>query len=72
MSTTISYAAALDGVIEDAEMLAYITGLVEDHKKWGSFELKRFPSFLVATLVDEIKRLKEQQLGFYGQSPPAN
>ncbi len=59
----ISYTDALDGVLskEDAEA---IVGLMEQHKNWGGLR-GRVPSYVIVALVDEIKKLKEQQLNFY-------
>lgn len=60
----ISYADALDGVLSDDDKAA-ILGLVEQTKTWGVVR-GVMPSYVVVALVDEIKKLKEQQLNFYG------
>ena len=64
MSVAISYEAALDGVIESPEDLAFLAQLVRDHKTWGAFQ-SRVPSYLVVNLIDALKALKEDQLGYY-------
>lgn len=70
MSISISYPVALDGIFNEAEDVAYLVSLVEDHKNWGAFKVRQMPSHMICLLIDEIKRLKEQQLGFYGQQAP--
>lgn len=62
--TTISLEAALDGVIEDSDDRAYVLDIYATHKQWGGQKI-RVPSHILVNLVDEVKRLREQQLTFY-------
>jgi hypothetical protein len=59
----ISYADALDGVLGKDDIDG-VVGLIEQTKNWGNIR-GRVPSYLIVALVDEIKKLKEQQLNFY-------
>lgn len=59
----ISYKDALDGVLDPDDIDA-IVGLVEHTKNWGALR-GTMPSHVVVALVDEIKKLKEQQLSYY-------
>ena len=59
----ISYADALDGVLGKDDIDG-VVGLLEQTKNWGNIR-GRVPSYLIVALVDEIKKLKEQQLNFY-------
>jgi hypothetical protein len=62
----LSYVEALYKVVSEDDMEA-IVGLVENHKNWGAFTA-RLPSHIVANLVDEVKRLREEA-GGYKQIP---
>jgi hypothetical protein len=64
MSLAISYAAALDGVVAPDD-LASVLDLIQTHKQWGGGRVPWLQSHIVVNLVDEIKKLKEQQLEFY-------
>ena len=59
----ISYLDALDGVLDEDDKTA-IVGLLEHTKNWGVTR-GTVPSYVIVALVDEIKKLKEQQLNFY-------
>lgn len=59
----ISYSDALDGVLNPDDIDG-IVGLIEQTKNWGSIR-GSVPSYVIVALVDEIKKLKEQQLNFY-------
>lgn len=58
--STISFAEALKGVVE-SDWVEALDHLVREHKNWGAFTA-RVPSHVVVLLVDEIKRLKEQEV----------
>jgi hypothetical protein len=58
----LSYIEALFGVVDPQDMEALV-GLVENHKHWGQFPTK-MPSHIIVSLVDEIKRLREQVGGY--------
>ncbi len=59
----ISYGDALSGVVSEDDREALL-GLVEHTKQWGNVK-GTVPSMVITSLVDEIKKLKEQQLNFY-------
>lgn len=63
--TTISYRDALSDIITDAEELEFLLEYVDMHKNWGAFRTPKLPSHTLVTLIDAVKRLKEQQIGFY-------
>jgi hypothetical protein len=58
---TLSYTDAIRGIV-NAEDVEGLLGLVENHKNWGAFSAK-MPSYIVVSLVDAIKRLKEEASG---------
>jgi hypothetical protein len=62
---TLSYSQALDGVLDAADVEG-IVALVDQHKNWGQVT-GRVPSYIIVKLVDEVKRLKEQQLSYYSE-----
>jgi len=64
---TLSYADALRGIISADDMEGML-GLVENHKNWGAFSAK-MPSYVVVSLVDAIKRLKEEATGPADEEP---
>ncbi|MGD9590827.1 MAG: hypothetical protein AB7Q37_18505 [Pyrinomonadaceae bacterium] len=63
----ISYREALDGVVSESDAEALI-GLIEHTKNWGTLR-GTVPSDVVVSLIDEIKKLKEQQLTYYKTQP---
>lgn len=65
MSVTISYRDALTDIITDPEELEFILEFIEAHKNWGAFRMPKMASHTMVTLVDAIKRLKEQQIEYY-------
>jgi hypothetical protein len=64
----ISYREALQGVVipDDVEGMV---NLLEQHKNWGAFTAK-MPSYIVVSLVDTVKRLKEEAMAAYLPEPP--
>ena len=64
----ISYREALQGVVipDDVEGMV---NLLEQHKNWGAFTAK-MPSYIVVSLVDTVKRLKEDIAASYLPEPP--
>ena len=44
-------------------MVLYLEEMIMNHKNWGSFSVRRLPSYVIVNLVERIKQLAEQQLG---------
>jgi hypothetical protein len=61
----ISYRDALSDIITDPEELEVMLEWIDAHKNWGAFRMPKFPSHTLVTLIDAIKRMKEQQLAYY-------
>jgi hypothetical protein len=63
MNRSISYKQAIELAIEDTDMVLYLEEIIMGHKNWGSFAVRKVPSYVVVNLVERIKQLAEQQLG---------
>ncbi len=66
---TISYRDALSDVIADPEELEVILDYLQMAKDFGAFRGPRLPSHTLVTLIEKIKSLKEQMLGYYPTKP---
>jgi hypothetical protein len=63
MSRSISYKQAIELAIENTDMVLYLEEMIMNHKNWGSFSVRKVPSYVIVNLVERIKQLAEQQLG---------
>lgn len=63
MPRAISYKQAISLAVEDEDMILYLDEIIHNHKNWGSFTLRKLPSYVVVALVERIKAMAEQTLG---------
>jgi hypothetical protein len=63
MTERLSIPQVLDGVIS-ADDIAPLVQLVEQHKNWGSFTA-RIPSYIIVSLVDTLRVLREHGARYY-------
>jgi hypothetical protein len=63
MSRSISYKQAIELAVENTDMVLYLEEMIMNHKNWGSFSVRKVPSYVIVNLVERIKQLAEQQLG---------
>jgi hypothetical protein len=62
---TISYRDVLSRTFDDKELVEFLVEFLGRYKEFGAFRLPALPSHVTVTLIDRIKHLEEQQLGYY-------
>ena len=63
MAEFISYAKALDGVV-DSDDIEPLVSILEQHKNWGAFKC-RVPSYILVRLMDAVRDLRQHGAEYY-------
>lgn len=63
MTENLSFKQVLDGVVSEDD-IEPLQNLVMQHKNWGAFSCK-LPSYIVVSLIDTIRLLREHGAKYY-------